>query len=54
MTGRYLGKLLNRPGLSSAIVKFGDRATPALAIAGAFTMAYNTAIDTQCSLGVIE
>ena len=32
----------------------GDRVTPVLAVVGAFTLAYNTTIDVQCRMGVIE
>lgn len=37
-----------------AIVKVGDKATPVLAVIGAFTGACNVTIDIQCHLGILK
>lgn len=54
MVGRGLGRSIGSPKVTGAIVKVGDKATPVLAIIGAFTGAYNFTIDVQCHLGILE
>lgn len=54
MAGRALGRSIGSPKVTGAIVKVGDKATPVLAVIGAFTGAYNVTIDVQCHLGILK
>ena len=49
-TGRGTGSL----ALTGALVGIGDILTPALAVTGAFTTAYNGTIIAQCLAGILE
>ena len=51
---RALGRAVNNPSLGRSLTKFGDRATPALAVFGAFTAAYNATTYLQCRGGLLE
>lgn len=43
-----------RQALVRGATTVGNRVTPALAVTSAFTLAYNTTINVQCSMGIIE
>jgi RHS repeat-associated protein len=44
----------SRPGFLRVALRFGDKATPALWIAGLFTLSYNATIAVECAIGVLE
>jgi RHS repeat-associated protein len=51
---RAFGRAIENPALGRSLTKFGDKATPALAVFGAFTGAYNATIYLQCRGGLLE
>ena len=50
---RALGRTVNNPGLGRSLTKFGDKATPALAVFAAFSGAYNATVYVQCVAGLL-
>lgn len=50
---RGLGRAIGNPALGRSLTKFGDKATPALAIFAAFTAAYNVTTYIQCRAGLL-
>jgi len=54
MIGREIARAWGRPGLIPKVTAIGDRVTPVLAVTGALTVSYNTTIDIQCRLGIIN
>lgn len=54
MVGRTLARSIGRKDLVRSVTKVGDMLTPALALTGAFTLAYNTTIGAQCLMGGLE
>src|ERR1700756_866126 len=50
---RRIGNAAGNPALKKSLTKFGDRATPALAVFGAFTAGYNASIYVQCRQGLL-
>ncbi len=53
-TFRFAGDLAGSPSLKGTLVGIGDKATPALAVTGAFTGSYNATIMVECGCGVIK
>ena len=52
---RRFGDAIGNPRLGRRLVQtVGNRATPVLAVTGAFMTAYNAMIAAQCALGVLE
>jgi RHS repeat-associated protein len=52
-TFRRIGNAAGNPALKKSLTKFGDKATPALAVFGAFTAGYNASIYVQCRQGLL-
>ena len=50
---RRIGNAAGNPALKKSLTKFGDKATPALAVFGAFTAGYNASIYVQCRQGLL-
>ena len=50
---RGFGRAIGKPALGRSLTTFGDKATPALAVFGAFTAAYNAATYVQCRAGLL-
>ena len=42
------------PSTMGKLIRIGDRLTPAFAITGAFTAAYNASTFVQCSVGMLQ
>ena len=51
---RQIGRAAGSPLLTGALIGIGDVLTPALAVTGAFTTAYNGTIIAQCLAGILE
>jgi hypothetical protein len=50
---RALGRAVDNRALGRSLTKFGDKATPALAVFATFTGAYNATIYVQCRAGFL-
>ena len=59
MAGRHMNRFLGYPRIGGFypykyFLKFGTKATPVLAVTGAFTASYNVTTDIQCACGLID